>query len=67
MHVAPRRRTLWREKWQRLAAKALFVFIGVWPNTDWLRGRVAMDDQGFLLTGRDVPSKGAGRATYDHA
>jgi thioredoxin reductase (NADPH) len=38
-----------------LAVKALFVFIGASPRTDWLRGHVAMDEHGFLLTGRDVP------------
>ncbi len=40
---------------RELAAKALFVFIGASPHTDWLRGHVAMDEHGFLLTGRDVP------------
>jgi thioredoxin reductase (NADPH) len=35
-------------------AKGLFVFIGASPHTDWLRGSVAMDEHGFLLTGRDV-------------
>jgi thioredoxin reductase (NADPH) len=39
---------------ERLEAKALFVFIGVSPNTEWLRGQVAMDDHYFLLTGTDV-------------
>jgi thioredoxin reductase (NADPH) len=40
-----------------LAVKALFVFIGASPRTDWLRGHVAMDEHGFLLTGRDVPEE----------
>jgi thioredoxin reductase (NADPH) len=35
-------------------AKGLFVFIGASPHTNWLRGSVAMDEHGFLLTGRDV-------------
>jgi thioredoxin reductase (NADPH) len=39
---------------QELEAKALFVFIGAVPHTDWLRGVVAMDEDGFLLAGRDV-------------
>jgi thioredoxin reductase (NADPH) len=30
------------------------VFIGASPHTNWLRGSVAMDEHGFLLTGRDV-------------
>jgi thioredoxin reductase (NADPH) len=38
----------------QLAAKALFVFIGAAPHTDWLSGHVAMDEHCFLLTGRDI-------------
>src|SRR5437763_13295619 len=37
-----------------LDARALFVFIGASPHTGWLAGHVAMDEHGFLLTGRDV-------------
>jgi thioredoxin reductase (NADPH) len=37
-----------------LECKALFVFIGADPHTDWLRGHVAMDEHCFLLTGHDV-------------
>jgi thioredoxin reductase (NADPH) len=36
-----------------LDARALFVFIGADPHTDWLDGAVEKDDAGFLLTGRD--------------
>jgi thioredoxin reductase (NADPH) len=39
---------------EELEAKALFVFIGADPHTDWLRGHVAMDEHGFLLAGRDL-------------
>ena len=39
---------------RELDAKALFVFIGAEPHTTWLDGNVAMDDHGFLLTGRDL-------------
>jgi thioredoxin reductase (NADPH) len=39
---------------RELPAKALFVFIGASPHTDWLRGHVAMDEHCFLLTGRDI-------------
>ncbi|WP_290055599.1 FAD-dependent oxidoreductase [Amycolatopsis solani] len=38
----------------RLAARALFVFIGAAPHTDWLSGHIALDDDGFVLTGADV-------------
>jgi thioredoxin reductase (NADPH) len=40
---------------RELAAKALFVFIGASPHTDWLRGQVALDDKCFVLAGRDLP------------
>jgi thioredoxin reductase (NADPH) len=37
-----------------LEARALFVFIGALPHTDWLGDRVAKDTKGFILTGSDV-------------
>jgi thioredoxin reductase (NADPH) len=37
-----------------MSVKALFVFIGASPHTDWLRGHAAMDEHCFLLTGRDL-------------
>ncbi len=37
-----------------LECRALFVFIGADPHTDWLREHVAMDEHCFLLTGRDL-------------
>jgi thioredoxin reductase (NADPH) len=40
---------------RELPARGLFVFIGADPHTDWLRGFVAMDEHGFVLTGRDLP------------
>jgi thioredoxin reductase (NADPH) len=33
----------------------LFVFIGATPSTDWLEGQLAEDEDGFLLTGADIP------------
>ncbi len=35
---------------RRLEARALFVFIGAQPHTQWLRGLVALDDGGYVLT-----------------
>lgn len=32
----------------------LFVMTGASPQTDWLRECVALDDKGFVLTGRDL-------------
>jgi thioredoxin reductase (NADPH) len=36
-------------------AKALFVFIGAVPHTEWLEDQLATDEDGFLLTGHDIP------------
>jgi thioredoxin reductase (NADPH) len=33
----------------------VFIMAGASPNTDWLRGTVALDEKGFILTGRDLP------------
>jgi thioredoxin reductase (NADPH) len=32
----------------------LFIMTGASPRTDWLQGCVAMDDKGFIITGRDL-------------
>jgi thioredoxin reductase (NADPH) len=37
-----------------LPVKALFVFIGADPHTEWMGGLVACDDKGFLVTGREL-------------
>jgi thioredoxin reductase (NADPH) len=39
---------------EEVAAAAVFVLIGAEPHTDWLRGVVALDERGFVLTGRDI-------------
>jgi thioredoxin reductase (NADPH) len=39
---------------RRLDARAMFVFIGAQPHTEWLRGVVALDDGGYVLTGQDA-------------
>jgi thioredoxin reductase (NADPH) len=35
-----------------LGARALFVFIGAEANTGWLKGTIALDERGFVPTGR---------------
>jgi thioredoxin reductase (NADPH) len=39
---------------------ALFIFIGAVPCTAWLRGKLPMDDRGYLLTGTLLPRDGDG-------
>jgi thioredoxin reductase (NADPH) len=48
---------------RELPAKALFVFIGAQPHTDWLRDEVAADEDGFLIAGRDLAPEALG--AYD--
>jgi thioredoxin reductase (NADPH) len=42
-----------------LPARALFVFIGASPHTEWLAGQVALDPGGYVLTGPDTGRDGA--------
>jgi thioredoxin reductase (NADPH) len=48
---------------EELEVRAVFVFIGASPHTDWLRGHVAMDEHCFLLAGSDV--QGEHLAAYE--
>jgi thioredoxin reductase (NADPH) len=32
----------------------VFIMAGASPRTDWLKGCIALDDKGFILTGRDM-------------
>ncbi|MGH9560191.1 MAG: FAD-dependent oxidoreductase [Terracidiphilus sp.] len=34
----------------------VFIMAGASPRTEWLRGCLALDDKGFILTGRDIDS-----------
>lgn len=38
-----------------VAMHHVFVMTGASPNTGWLRGCVALDAKGFILTGRNLP------------
>jgi thioredoxin reductase (NADPH) len=38
----------------KIDARALFVFIGAEPHTDWLGDKVALDEKGFILTGQNA-------------
>jgi thioredoxin reductase (NADPH) len=40
----------------------VFVMAGAAPRTEWLRGCVALDDKGFILTGRDLDNASGGAA-----
>jgi thioredoxin reductase (NADPH) len=38
-------------------ADAVYVMIGARPQTEWLSGAVARDEQGYVFTGRDVTAQ----------
>ncbi len=42
----------------KVAATALFIFIGAMPGTDWLVGVLERDAKGFLLSGADLMKDG---------
>jgi thioredoxin reductase (NADPH) len=56
-------RLIWRDRrtgaLSEHAIRHLFVMTGASPRTEWLKGCVAMDNKGFILTGRDLETTGA--------
>jgi len=38
----------------------VFVMAGASPRTEWLKGCIALDDKGFIITGRDLVDNAAG-------
>lgn len=44
-------------KTERVPATSLFIFIGAEPKTEWLGNSVLRDDQGFILTGPNLPKE----------
>jgi thioredoxin reductase (NADPH) len=40
----------------RTKCDGLFLLLGADPRCDWLPPEVCLDDRGFVLTGRDVPT-----------
>ena len=57
-------RVVWQDKktgeTSTQAIPHVFVMTGASPRTEWLRGCLAMDDKGFILTGRDLDAAAAG-------
>src|SRR5262249_10697517 len=43
---------------ERIPVSNLFLFLGAAPNPDWLGGTVALDDDGFVLTGQTAGAEG---------
>ena len=51
---------------ERRPARALFVFIGAKPSTEWVCDTVVCDGKGFLLTGRDLITDPRYATTWKH-
>ena len=50
-------RVAWRDANGQMSVRNIrhvFIMAGASPRTDWLRGCVALDEKGFILTGTDV-------------
>jgi thioredoxin reductase (NADPH) len=45
--------------------RSVFVMIGAEPNTEWLRGRMRLDDKGFVVTGGDTAFESTPFATSE--
>ncbi len=41
---------------EEVPAGALFILIGAEPRTQWLQDALLLDERGYTLTGRDIPS-----------
>lgn len=48
-----------------LGARALFVFIGAEANTGWLKGTIALDERGFVPTGRALDRSALDARAWD--
>ena len=46
---------------EEMTPGAVFVFIGLDPNTDFVRGTVELDERGFIMTGRKHGDQRQGR------
>ncbi len=55
-------RMTWRDRETRVesthAIRHAFIMTGASPRTEWLRGCLALDNKGFILTGRDLDVAG---------
>jgi thioredoxin reductase (NADPH) len=56
-------RVTWQDKTSGASSmhniRHVFIMAGASPRTEWLRGCIALDEKGFILTGRDLDT-GAG-------
>jgi thioredoxin reductase (NADPH) len=54
-----------RDTVEEVPAAALFIMIGGEPHTQWLPDEIARDEQGYVITGRDVLEQAGLRWPHD--
>lgn len=61
-------RVVWRNKstgaTETRDIRSVFVMAGASPHTQWLSGCLALDEKGFILTGRDLENHANGNAPW---
>jgi thioredoxin reductase (NADPH) len=55
-----------RGQLERRPARALFVFIGARPSTEWVCNTIVCDGKGFVLTGRDLVTDARYATSWKH-
>lgn len=60
--ITLKNRTTGDEK--KVATKALFIYIGARPGTEWLNGLVMKNDKGFIITGSDLVKEKSFQASW---
>jgi thioredoxin reductase (NADPH) len=55
-------KTTGKTSWHNI--RHVFIMAGASPRTDWLKDCLAMDNKGFILTGRDLESPGDIAASF---
>ncbi|HNX81447.1 MAG TPA: thioredoxin-disulfide reductase [Candidatus Omnitrophota bacterium] len=43
-----------------IACSGVFIFVGIKPNTDFIKNLVKLDEAGFIITGHDMSTSAAG-------
>ena len=60
----------WKDKQdgrvETMPIRHIFMMTGAVPNTAWLKGSLAMDNKGFIVTGHDLQENGADKPQWSY-
>ena len=60
----------WKDKHdgrvETMPIRHIFMMTGAVPNTAWLKGSLAMDNKGFIVTGHDLQENGADKPQWSY-